>query len=101
MPVYLSKVSFAKTDITRVRFSEIARRGERDKFKIIEERKLEEFLEYAKSIKYLVNWKDVIKEGEQRQIHFYDNKNSLNIKINWHDKIIQAHSDNSTTEYIH
>jgi hypothetical protein len=42
----LSKVSFANTDITRIRFSEIARWGEgkkdKDRFKIIEERWLEE-----------------------------------------------------------
>jgi hypothetical protein len=42
----LSKVSFANTDITRVRFSETARWGmgrkDKDRFKVIEERWLEE-----------------------------------------------------------
>jgi hypothetical protein len=38
----LSKVSFMNTDITKVRFSEAAKWGEKDKFKVIEERWLEE-----------------------------------------------------------
>jgi hypothetical protein len=43
----LSKVSFMNTDITRVRFSDKARWGERDKFKIIEEEMLEQFIKYS------------------------------------------------------
>jgi hypothetical protein len=38
----LSKVSFMNTDISMVRFSDRARWGEKDKFKTIDERKLEE-----------------------------------------------------------
>jgi hypothetical protein len=58
-------------------------------------------LEYAKSIEYLLNLKDIIKGGERRQNRFYDNKNFLNIKINWYAKNITAHADNSTKEYTY
>ena len=43
----LSKISFAKTDITRVRFSDIATWGEKNKFKIFQEIILEVVLEYT------------------------------------------------------
>ena len=95
----LSKVSFAHTDIARVRFSQITKWGQRDKFKIVEERELEEHLEYAKSIKHLLNRKDVMKEVEQRQTHFYDNKNYLDIEVNWNENSIKARAHNSSAEY--
>jgi hypothetical protein len=95
----LSKVSFANTDIARVRFSQITKWGQRDKFKIVEERELEEHLEYAKSIKHLLNRKDVMKEVEQRQTHFYDNKNYLDIEVNWNENSIKARAHNSSAEY--
>jgi uncharacterized protein YjbI with pentapeptide repeats len=47
----LSKVSFANTDITCVRFKETARwgegKGKNDKFKVFEERQLEKFLKFS------------------------------------------------------
>ena len=50
----LSKVSFANTDITRVRFIETAMWGEgkkdEDRFKVIEERNLEESPENVKNL---------------------------------------------------
>ena len=50
----LSKVSFANTDITRVRFIETARWGEgkkdEDRFKVIEERNLEESPKNVKNL---------------------------------------------------
>jgi uncharacterized protein YjbI with pentapeptide repeats len=51
----LSKVSFMNTDITRVRFSDRARwsQSQKDKFKIIEEEMLEQFLKYS------FNWKNI------------------------------------------
>jgi hypothetical protein len=40
----LSKFSFMSTDITRVRFSDRARWGEKDNFKVLEEEMLENSL---------------------------------------------------------
>ena len=40
----LSQFSFMNTDITRVRFSDRARWGKQDKFKVLEEKMLEDFL---------------------------------------------------------
>ena len=43
----LSNFSFMNTDITRVRFSDRAGWGKEDKFKVIEEEMLEQFLKYS------------------------------------------------------
>ena len=70
----LSRVSFLNTDITQIRFGRKAKwkngKKYQDKFKVIEERELEEYFEYTKSLEYLMNWKDVIKEGEKKRNSF-------------------------------
>lgn len=103
----LSKVSFANTDITRVRFIETARWGEgkkdEDRFKVIEEKMLDNSSDYYESLKYLLNLRDTIKEDESRQINFNDNKNLLQIKLgkreNAKENIAIVRNINDNTEF--
>jgi uncharacterized protein YjbI with pentapeptide repeats len=102
----LSKVSFMNADITRIRFNDKARWGEKekDKFKVMEERWLENSSEYCESLKYLLNLKDVIKEDENRQINFINNKHLLHIRLCAKEKVnmatVQNDNDNKKFTFI-
>ncbi len=62
----LSKVSFMDTDITRVTFSDRARWGEKDRFKVVEEEKLEN------SFKKNRRWNKIIEFYRRQKIRLYD-----------------------------
>lgn len=68
----------SNTDITRVRFSDRARWGKQEKFKVFEEELLETSLVCCEPLEYVLNF---IKEGENREIHFYDNKSLHEIEV--------------------
>jgi uncharacterized protein YjbI with pentapeptide repeats len=104
----LSNFSFANTDITRVRFSDKASWGkgkkDKDRFKVIEEEILENSSAYSESLKYLFNLEDILKEDENREIHFYDNKNLLQIKLCKENKdniaIVRNNNDNKEFTFV-
>jgi uncharacterized protein YjbI with pentapeptide repeats/uncharacterized protein YeeX (DUF496 family) len=112
----LSNFSFMNTDITRVRFSDRARWGKDDKFKVTDEEKLESPNKYflfswdeirpkqkncGNLLKYLddsgINWKDnleLIKVNERTVSNIMPNRKTDN-KGSWHYEYIPKNYGNS------
>jgi hypothetical protein len=74
----MSKVSFRNTDLTRVTFNDKATwgKGEDDesKFKVIEERSLETYLEYS------LTWKKITTSGSKDNDIFIDLLKQIGVK---------------------
>ena len=95
----LSNFSFMNTDITKVRFSDRARWGKKDKFKVVEEEMLEQFLKYSfdwdnittiskctERFKDLlrqigVNWKGELQLTKDDKTIFIKSSNSISISV--------------------
>jgi uncharacterized protein YjbI with pentapeptide repeats len=98
----LSRVSFMNTDITRVRFNDRARWGKgQDKFKVFEEKLLETSLSYCEPLEYVLNnFKDSIKEDENRKIRFHDIKNLLQIEVCNAEATVRNMNDNKVEFFV-